>query len=758
MRVHFRNCLMHGQWPWWNPYMGLGMPAQTGPRPLYSPLVLATIWLPTAVHIKVSIWLHLSLSIGFMGCLLRAHGLTRVACLAGGIVYGYSGFGTGHLYAGHLDWLEVQPYYPLLAWTSLTAMRRAGGGWWMLMTLTVSLTVLGGHYQSIYLTIGSLVAFQTTLVLLGSNWPVPKLSLSSPWLDRQEPRSGRDELLAAGVSWSEKSRDLWQLFLRWLMAAIASLALCAFQLMPSIESLLCSNRLNHSSEFTASQPGPIFWMTSLLPTFFDAERVLAFWSFWPSMEANMYLGIASLVLLLLACPWKQRRNWFPLAIIFLLAAFLTLGPASPLYRLLTKIDPILMGNFRSATRFGQVTTFFGAWLVALGVDNLRFGRIWVCLLFPGLPLVAVAVWLGQFHSHPEDWADFVYSLCDQNHWHALADPKGEDYRTILVRATDGLAWSLKLAAAFLCLALVPPRHRASCALLLLFTDLYLFGRPYVKMNEEKNIGIPAVVRDTLERELGNQRVLFDPELHWLNRGMMWGFSELACYDSMANPAYQWTVNLVENCAADKARTILEPWNSHPVWDLCGLALIVSSNAQPPPWPNLAFIQGSERVFRNPRAQTRAFMVASTEWNPDRLESVKQVVADPDRARGVAIINGPAPAPKPLAPVTQYKVERLVLGANQVHITLETNGQGLLVLNDAWWPGWRVRVDGNWSTIYCLNGGLQRGAWLEAGRHEVVFDYWPASLTKGLVISSSAMLLLSLWIALGYWKKKRASEA
>ncbi|HEO70861.1 MAG TPA: hypothetical protein ENN80_06310, partial [Candidatus Hydrogenedentes bacterium] len=75
-------------------------------------------------------------------------------------------------------------------------------------------------------------------------------------------------------------------------------------------------------------------------------------------------------------------------------------------------------------------------------------------------------------------------------------------------------------------------------------------------------------------------------------------------------------------------------------------------------------------------------------------------------------------------------------------------QGLLVLADAWYPGWRATVDGVETEVFAVDG-MFRGVSLGAGGKEVVFRYAPRSLGLGFLVSASAGLVTLLglgWLA------------
>jgi hypothetical protein len=81
----------------------------------------------------------------------------------------------------------------------------------------------------------------------------------------------------------------------------------------------------------------------------------------------------------------------------------------------------------------------------------------------------------------------------------------------------------------------------------------------------------------------------------------------------------------------------------------------------------------------------------------------------------------------------------------VEITTQASGRRLLVLADAWYPGWTVSVDGEPAAVVRAYYAL-RAVPVPAGRHVVRFVYQPASLSIGLGVSGAALLVLVVLVA------------
>ncbi len=81
---------------------------------------------------------------------------------------------------------------------------------------------------------------------------------------------------------------------------------------------------------------------------------------------------------------------------------------------------------------------------------------------------------------------------------------------------------------------------------------------------------------------------------------------------------------------------------------------------------------------------------------------------------------------------------------------QSDTAGLLVLTDAFYPGWQTAVDGEPVPLYHANG-MFRAVFVPAGEHQVVFSYESKEMENGRIISLAALLLLLL--SLGFLRLK-----
>lgn len=85
------------------------------------------------------------------------------------------------------------------------------------------------------------------------------------------------------------------------------------------------------------------------------------------------------------------------------------------------------------------------------------------------------------------------------------------------------------------------------------------------------------------------------------------------------------------------------------------------------------------------------------------------------------------------------------------IVLDTQGPGLLVLSEVYYPGWQVTVDGHVAELIPVHG-VFRGVLLPAGSHEVVFLFRPIPFFIGMSISLITLLATSI-----FWLRKHLTR-
>ena len=133
--------------------------------------------------------------------------------------------------------------------------------------------------------------------------------------------------------------------------------------------------------------------------------------------------------------------------------------------------------------------------------------------------------------------------------------------------------------------------------------------------------------------------------------------------------------------------------------------------------------------------------------------------DPRRTAWVETEDGLPLAPfgpggSPLHSETASVVDR---SPQRVELDVSLVRPGLVVLADAFYPGWRLTIDGQPATIHRTNR-MMRGATVPSGRHRLVYTYDPGSFRVGGVISVASLVVVALYpLGLGWRRKWRLEQ-
>jgi uncharacterized membrane protein YfhO len=97
-----------------------------------------------------------------------------------------------------------------------------------------------------------------------------------------------------------------------------------------------------------------------------------------------------------------------------------------------------------------------------------------------------------------------------------------------------------------------------------------------------------------------------------------------------------------------------------------------------------------------------------------------------------------------SPAEPAQVKIISETTTEVNIAVQTSTAGYVLLADTFYPGWKASVDNHATPVLRANGA-QRAVFVEAGQHQVCFQYAPASIRLGALISVATITL-----CLGHW--------
>jgi hypothetical protein len=158
------------------------------------------------------------------------------------------------------------------------------------------------------------------------------------------------------------------------------------------------------------------------------------------------------------------------------------------------------------------------------------------------------------------------------------------------------------------------------------------------------------------------------------------------------------------------------------------------------------------VYENPYAMPRVYVPDSVAVGPesDIFAALTQGPAahnfDPGAVAYVSSGSGFAPG---------CKGDAEIVGETpcEVHVKVNMETPGLLVLTDQWYEGWNAYLDGRPLPVLRANYAF-RGVNLPKGKGEVVFRYEPPSWSRGLRMFGIAFPAVLVWSAVAVWFGRR----
>lgn len=712
-RIYLAQSLLAGRVPLWDPNLFLGVPFLGNPQTavLYPPSWLFLLGQVQVVY-ATQLVLHAYLAAVFTYLLARrAFGVLPLAAALGGLAYAFGGFAVGQ--GGHLNQISAAAWLPavLLAYDRFATTRHV---YWMgLGALALALQLLAGHPQETYMT----------LIVLGIFGVV-----RAPWRD---PRH---------LAWCA---------LGGACMCVLGASVSAAQILPTLELAPLSIRgdgVNWPDAVAGSLP-PYLAVRALLPPF---------WIRVPNTEFLGYVGVTPIVLGLLAVMLGRSRAVLFAALVAFLGLFLALGENNGSYAFIFTTVPGF-DTFRVPARWLLLWEFGVALLAAVGADwigrgarvYLRRPRVWCGLLAVVLILVAGLAWqLDQGEPFPQRRTPFAFAAIAAATLAIGALPH-------LGRPTLGLGMLVVMSGAELWAVAEasPARQAPPPAFSQGETVDWLRAHGVTDQERLLSLARPEYVPSSesqVRAQLGPlpepivEAVLVAQKWHDTltpNVPLQFGFNTADGYDGGVLPLSRWlrlSTLLVSSPRPDGVLlTRLEALPSDRLLDLFGVRYLIA-NAGTAGREDMQMVDfGDLRLFARPYAVPRALVVfgaASAADDSAALDRMAQ--ADFDSNREV-VLAAPASAgfradPLPVQP------DRV--GAERWHAHLSLSQPGYLLQREAWYPGWRARVDGVETPVLRADV-LFRAIALGPGEHDVEIFFDSPSFVRGMLLSTAGLLLV-----------------
>lgn len=159
--------------------------------------------------------------------------------------------------------------------------------------------------------------------------------------------------------------------------------------------------------------------------------------------------------------------------------------------------------------------------------------------------------------------------------------------------------------------------------------------------------------------------------------------------------------------------------------------------------------GTWQITKRPTALPRAYLITDVRTQPDPDMLLAQLFSGGTDIGKTAFVETPVSGVD-IGANTTGSVAIDSYEANVVTMSVTSESDALLVLSDAYYPGWRASVDGGEAIIYRTNFTF-RGIAVPKGAHQVRFYYDPDSIKLGIAIS---VISVFLWGGIGLFLMRK----
>lgn len=740
-RELWSEALKSGEFPLWNPYSFSGHPlfATLQPGVLY-PVNLLLVFLPFDIALNWTIIVHYAMAGAFTYFLLKELRAGTAGALAGALVFMLSGY----LFSVHnvMSTLFSAAWFPFALFMHIRVLRLRSFAYAIGQGFALTMMFLGGGIEALIATV--------FLLFLAAICPAVILV---------------DD---AGASLGRRLGLL-------VFAVFIFLLLSAVQLLPFLELAMQSTRANGLSFFEATT-----WS-------FDFKDFIQFFipdpygygtsndKYWSNQSwlKTVYSGAIPFVLSSFFLMKRGRSVWA-----FLLAAFfyliLAMGRNTPLYQVLYDYLP-LVSNIRYPVKFLLVPFLFTAMAAGLGLKCLTeeawngktaMRAVWALLALATLAAIALGA-LDFFEAGIKGY--LVSNGYDYPEYNSAAINIFNAKRVLFffIVSVIALYAGIKAKSGALIAALL---------ITILTIDLffahngYYHATPATEYHSKgpllefiaKDVDgpfrvftTPKTARETSMKLTDEQRRR--PGLFDFEKEKVSGYSlshkvfDANGVEVMKRADYSLVQELIATQKGPDSTRLLSMLN---VKYLISIPEIESQDWKKREFEGWSAGEGGFKIYENMAYLPRHYMVYDyrTIKRPDEY-----VLAFGDNSfdpgRTVLLEREPFDLQKELASGS-FRVSLTGYTTNTSELEVTTEKDGILVISESWYPGWKVYVDGRQEELLKADLVLKAVA-LKAGKHKVSLVYSPASFKLGAAISGVGLVFAGIFLTVRLRKGERA---
>lgn len=696
--------LKSGIIPLWNPYYLTGMPLLANfQSAVFSYANIFFLFFSKPIAWSLGVILQPTLAIFFTYLFLRNRNLSQVSSLAGGVVFAFCGFST--------VWME----YNTLGHTALF--------------LPLLLFVIDKYFQSRDIKRLFLFPFLIAFQIFAGYPPIVIYSY-----------------LIIGFFlyffYKSKPQEVIKILFFWVLGLI----LAAVQLIPSFELLHFSVRstdllLKNQISFFPLQ----HFVTVLVPDFFGNPATGNWWGKGFYDNFSFYTGSIPLILVLLAILNIKKDRFSFFAVITLIFSFIMIVQ-NPIGEFLNNILG-LRGGMASRALF--ITDFSLALLAATGAEVLlkekQFRNLLVPLVIEGFAFVII----------------FLTTVFINDDVHKIIAQRNFIVPVIFYFLAVPLFWvlifihnkTIKFVLSFM-------------VLLLIAGNLWYSTQKYLSFSESRLLFPETPIIDFLKKQDKPFRIESSNTIP-PNFLMVYGLESVSGYDTLLPRKIGELLVSIDDNKVNKnlSRVILLRNYNSPIFPLLNVKYIllkkaaISNGADLNVYPflkylgsqyELVFEDKSMVVLENKTVIPRFSIFHQVEIRQkellDRLFNASFDVTRTLLLEESVDLDLRRPAGEEKIVVTKYEPQGL-------DISIEAKDNGLLLLTNNYYPGWKSFIDGKETKIYRADYAFMAIA-VSRGRHTVNFIYDPLSFKIGLCLSLGTLILLIITASWAWLIRKK----
>ncbi len=770
-KLFYKESLLKGELPLWNPYIYSGYPFLAHPyNGVFYPLNLLFLLMPVNVAYSWVLALHVFLAGLFMFFLVYHLAHNEWAALISACAFMFSGYTSTRIWAGHFELYTTSIWIPLVFLLFLKTIQYKSILYAMLTSVVLTIQFFAGHHQTFFFTI-SILLFYTLFQILSEY----NLSSLTPF---RYPKKEQNAIYGHKFSMQNSIRIIALLVTVGLFFVLFS----SIQLLPSLELMGFSTRGSGVPFFKSAYGSfpPEHIIRFIIPDFFgDFLKTLYYGDpilgevHW---EFTYYIGIIPIILVLYSIYAGLNEKTKKVLFLATLFVFLVSGLTRLIFLQLwnirnnpanTKSFVVLVVQFFERVYNGEISMwliipffvvfFIGIIMLFLYVKQKTIDRTKssfqndrMILFFSLLSLIGVILAFGHYSGGLYYFLYKFIPTYDKFKWPA---------RHLIITN-----FSLCVLAGYALTKVAIKNYLKAIFILIVIVDLFWYGNKYFYLKKISDFFPDRKIVEQLKIEKELSRVITFPVLkpECVFEPSRSEFQSNACiplhlynitgYDPFVIRRYHECTNILQSLPVNDFGDVtirIKQLNNKNFMRLLNVRYLFMGGD----FGRYQIERESVSIVANTR---NGYLLMLKDFSP-RFTFVRHMYAtaddfvlqrklsehDFDPSRVVLLESSQSPPSVPVSAdfIGRYTIDTINYSPNRIDLRLTNDFPGYLFLSEVYYPGWKAFINGKETKIYRSNYAFRSIFIPSAGNYKVQFRFEPASLRIGTSITLCGFILL-----------------